>query len=71
MGEIKEPGPLPFIAIDSTVRFLREAEHQLANRSKEVRQRLLTSIQKIEAEAATLPVTGLEDASENLDKYLY
>lgn len=71
MGNIKEPGPLPYTAIDSAVKYLREAAHPCANRSLETRRRLIAVIENIEAKAAISPVTGFEDASENLDKYLY
>ena len=71
MGEIKEPGPLPYTAIDPAMKYLREAAHPRANRSLETRRRLIEVIENIEAEATLSPVTGFEDASENLDKYLY
>ncbi len=70
MGNIQEPGPLPYIALDPSVKYLREAAHPCANRSLETRRRLIEVIENIEAEAALSPVTGFEDASENLDKYL-
>lgn len=71
MGNIKEPGPLPYTALDSSVKYLREAAHSSANRPPETRRRLIEVIENIEAEAALHPITGYEDASENLDKYLY
>jgi citrate synthase len=71
MGNIKEPGPPLYTATDPAIKYLREAAHTYANRSLETRRRLIKVIENIEAEAAISPVTGFEDASENLDKYLY
>ena len=71
MGNIKEPGPLPYTALDPAVKYLREAVHSSANRLPETRRRLIEVIENIEAEAAISPVTGFEDASQNLDTYLY
>lgn len=71
MGNIKEPGPLPYTAIDPALKYLREAAHSSANRPLETRRRLIEVIENIQAEAAISPITGFEDASENLDKYLY
>lgn len=71
MGNMKEPGPIPYTAVDPAVKYLREAPHAGAKRPPETRKRLIEVIENIEAEAVISPITGLEDASENLDKYLY
>ena len=65
-----EPGG-GFLDLEKALHFLRTAPHMRADRSSEIKKRMLEMVQIAEKLEVENPSLGPTDLSVNLDKYLY
>ena len=65
-----EPGG-GFVDLEKALHFLRTAPHMRADRSSEIKKRMLEMVQIAEKLEVENPSLGPTDLSVNLDKYLY